>query len=208
MTTFGYGHAGIAALGSINGLRFAIEQIISENYSAMPVIVQAAYEDRVDVMIAINKVDGIGNTFPSATIFNVPVALPRCGNNAISMTPEKGDLGLLVVCDRDISALKESKKESPPGSFRINNLADGVYLPSILNPSNPNQAIAFTNNGILIYDKNGNSISMNQNGIVINGNVSISGSLTVNVGGNPVDLTTHIHDTPRGPSGPPRGPLG
>lgn len=92
---------------------------------------------------------GAGEKLDSGTLYNVPIFRLQRGNSAIVMDPEKGDIGLVAICDADISGIKNTKKESMPASSRKHSLSDSIYLGGVLN-STPTQSITFLNNGISI----------------------------------------------------------
>ena len=140
----------------------------------------------VDVQPLVNQIDGNGNSTPHGTVFGVPWTRLQGGKNCIVCDPEVGDLGYVVVSDRDISAVKSTKKQGNPGSRRKYNLADGVYIGGILNLT-PDQYMQMHEGGIRIVDKNGNSVVMSTTGITvkpalgmpvtIDGNLAVVGDL-------------------------------
>lgn len=87
----------------------------------------------------IKMMDGVGNTQNHGIIYNLPYIRIQGGADAIIMDPKIGDIGLALICDRDISSAK-ANQGSPtamdfynPSTARIANLADGVYLGGCLN---------------------------------------------------------------------------
>lgn len=122
----------------------------------------------VDVQSMVNLIDGQGTSSPRGTIFNVPYIRIQGGKNAIICDPEVNDLGLCVFSDRDISSVKANKGIANPGSRRRNDPADGIYVGGLLNVT-PEQYIRFYPGGIDLVDKNGNTIHMNTDGVIING---------------------------------------
>lgn len=145
----------------------------------------------VDVMPLVSQIDGNNNTQPHGVVYGLPYFRIQGGTNAIICDPVVGDIGYVVVSDRDISSVKKnassitgSANPSPsnqvtPGSARRNDLADGVYVGGILNAT-PKQIIQFTTTGITIADMNGNQIVMGP------GSVNIIGVLQSN--GTPVAI--------------------
>jgi hypothetical protein len=126
----------------------------------------------VDVQPLVRMNDGVGNTTDHGTIYKLPYFRLQAGTDGIVLNPKKGDIGLAVFADRDISAVKKNKKLSNPGSFRIFDKSDGLYLGGFLNKDLV-QYLAFTDDGIIIKDKNGNTFTLNADGIDIldcNGN--------------------------------------
>lgn len=155
----------------------------------------------VQVQPMISMVDGGGNTTPHGTIYNIPYTRVYGGVNAVIMDPAVGDIGYMVVADRDISSWKSQVvgnqtqggqgASSPttqgsgaitPGSNRRFNMADGIYIGGVLNQT-PKQFVTFQSGGITIQDINGNKIVMESGDvtitapkIILNGTVYLGGA--------------------------------
>lgn len=133
----------------------------------------------VDVLPLVKQVDGVGNATPHGTIFNLPYFRLQGGSNAVIMDPQVDDVGIAVVADRDSSSVKSTKAEATPGSKRRFSLADGVYVGGILNGA-PEQYVRFTDDGMILADKNGNVLSMESGKIAATTTVfEIDGALHV-----------------------------
>lgn len=104
---------------------------------------------RVDVMPLVKMVDGVGRTIDHVTVYNLPYFRIVGGSKAVILDPKVGDIGFVVVADRDISAVKASKKASPPGSRRTNNIADGVFIGCFL-ADKPTSYVQFKDSGTII----------------------------------------------------------
>lgn len=140
----------------------------------------------VDVMPLVNQIDGNGNPTPHGTVYGIPWMRMQGGKNCVACDPVVGDIGLVVVSDRDISTVKKTKKQGNPGSRRKYNIADGVYIGGAMNVA-PEQYLQFTSDGVRIVDKNGNSIALSATGIAItpaagmpvtvDGNLAVTGAL-------------------------------
>lgn len=171
---FGYGQQNPNSSASdFNGTSFMIQQAIGRMDTMKVVKVVAVHSNgevdapgTVDVLPLVNQIDGNSNAVKHATIYGIPWTRGQGGTNAVICDPQVGDIGFLVVSDRDISNVKSAKKQSNPGSFRKFNVADGVYIGGILNAT-PEQYIVFTETGLRIVDKNGNMIEMKAGGIVV-----------------------------------------
>jgi hypothetical protein len=87
----------------------------------------------VDVLPLVNMINGIGEKTEHGTIYNVPFFRLQGGVGAVIMEPVVDDIGLMLVCDRDISNVKANKAQANPGSYRMFDLADGLYLGGFLN---------------------------------------------------------------------------
>jgi hypothetical protein len=172
--SFGYGQMEPSDIASeFNLLWFIIQQALGYVRTAIPVQVKSvttalpvgtAFVGIVSVQPLVNQIDGLGNSTPHGTIFNIPYSRLQGGSNAIIMDPAVNDIGLMVVCDRDISSVisnalalsSGSLSSVNPGSFREFNLADGIYIPSVCNAA-PTQYIEFLPNlgGINIFSPGG-----------------------------------------------------
>lgn len=147
----------------------------------------------VDVQLLVSQVDGQGNAFKHGVVSGIPWWRLSGGTSAIIVDPAVGDIGYVIVSDRDISSVKTAAAagkdpQGAPGSFRKNSISDGVYVGSVLTKDAPTQYLAFTADGIKITDKSGNVIEMAAAGITItpapgmpvtvNGQLVVTGILT------------------------------
>lgn len=195
-------------LSQHNALRFLVRQMIGEARHAIPVVVKAVHDGgtgkppTVDVQVLVKLMDGAGNTSDHVTMFGLPAMRLQGGGNAIICDPVAGDVGLAIVSDRDISAVKKNAGAvSQPGSFRRHNLADSIYIGVIIKAADIAQSVQFTANGITIADKNGNTIVMSSSGINLNGvvidshgNITTPGGVMAGAGGaDSVTLQGHEH---------------
>lgn len=104
---------------------------------------------RVEVQPLVQMVDGIGKTFNHKSVFNLPYVRMAGGKNAVIIDPQKDDIGIVVSADSDISGVKKTKKQSPPGSARKFNIADGIYIGMALSEE-PENVIRFKDDGTII----------------------------------------------------------
>jgi hypothetical protein len=187
---------------------FIIEQETGKIRTSTPVKIIAVHgggvgaPPTVDVQPMVNQTDGAGNSTPHGTIYGIPCSRNQGGLNAIINDPVVGDVGHMVISDRDISSLKANNgAQSNPGSFRKGNMADGVYHAGMLQKTAPNQYIQFRSDGITLADNKGNTIvtgsaGVNINGLIIdkNGNLTTPGSIQAGTGGaDSVTLQHHTH---------------
>ena len=103
----------------------------------------------VDVQPLVNQVSGAGKSIPQAVISNVPYFRLQGGTDAVIIDPKKGDIGIVGFSDRDLTAVKNNRAKSNPGSFRRFSSSDGLYFGGVLNGA-PVQYIQFTASGISI----------------------------------------------------------
>ncbi len=127
----------------------------------------------LDVIPLVHQIDGTGETYPHGTIFNVPYHRPQNGTNGIIMDPKAGDIGVIVCASRDISAVKANKGDAAaPGSFRRHDLADALYVGTVIAKDAPQQYIQFTDDGLTLLTPKILTIKCDQ--LVINADTSIS----------------------------------
>lgn len=82
----------------------------------------------VDVQPLVRQMNSDGDTQAHGIIQKVPYLRSTGGKAAFIIDPKEGDIGQLVCADRDISSVKNNRgAESPPGSRRMFDPADGVY---------------------------------------------------------------------------------
>ncbi|WP_258956167.1 Gp138 family membrane-puncturing spike protein [Achromobacter aegrifaciens] len=101
----------------------------------------------VDVQPLVNQLDGAGNAVPHGVLHHLPYFRLQGGTDAVILDPKVGDLGIAVFASRDISAVKASKAQANPGSWRSYDMADGLYVGGLLNGT-PVQYVQFTAGGI------------------------------------------------------------
>lgn len=198
-----------------NRLEAFVRAFFSERWTVRPVRVMAVTNaggvspiGQVTLLPLVQQVDGQGDVTSHGLIYNAPYMRIQGGLNAVILDPQVGDIGIAAFCDRDISAVKASKAESPPGSSRQNDPADAVYLGSII-ASAPAQYVRFSDEGIELVSPV--QVYIQAPAVAIDGNTTINGNLAINGGtvkndGVSIDKT-HRHTgvtTGSGTSGPPR----
>jgi hypothetical protein len=181
-TTKGFGQQDPAdSVGPFNPFAFAIVQALARVATIKIVQIMAVDTNAhtVDVQIAVNQLDGQNNATPHGTIFGIPYAWAMGGKNAFMVDPAADDMGVMVVNDRDISAVKNTKAIANPGSLRKFSPSDGVYLFGIpgLNGTAPEQWIKWTDDGINITAAHGNTLTSDASGWKFVGNVIMQNNL-------------------------------
>ena len=183
----------------VNRLNYIIKTALSGLRTAMPVQVMSVTNSGgispigyVGVMPLVSSLDGDGQVVDHATIYNVPYMRIQGGSNGIILDPAVGDIGLAIVCDRDITAVKSAKKVSPPGSLRKNDMSDMVYLMTIIGAA-PTQYIQFNSSGITINSST--AVTITAPNINSTGTWNHTGGLTAtgDIKGQGTSLHTHTH---------------
>lgn len=164
----------------VGTLHFALRAALARVRTSIPVVVKSVTTDggvspvgRVSVQPLIGSLDGNGIVWAHGIIENVPYIRIQGGANAVIIDPEVGDIGMASVCDRDITATKESAQPSPPGSLRRFDFSDMIYVGTTISSQTPTQYVQFNASGITIQSPN-----------AVNVNATGSGNVTVNAAGN------------------------
>lgn len=152
-----------AFFGEYNKLRYVIESALAKLETSLPVRVDAvrggglAPVGFVDVTVLVAQVTGDGRTVPGVSVPNVPYVRLQGGSNAVIIDPQPGDIGICLFSSRDISAVKNARTAAPPGSARMYDPSDAMYVGGMLN-SAPTQYIQFTEGGIVVHSPTGVTI--------------------------------------------------
>jgi hypothetical protein len=194
--------------GVYNNIRFVVEQALANVQTASVVKVVACSNSggispvgTVDVQILANQVSiGAGGQMvgtPHVTMYTLPYLRIQGGSNAVIIDPQPGDVGIAVFASRDITNVKSTKAQANPGSFRMHDFADGMYLGGLLNGV-PTQYVQFGSGGVTIVSPD--TITLQAPNIVLQGavaqsggNVTIAEDLTVS-GDVVADLTGSTFD--------------
>ena len=209
----------------VAGIQLIISSVMSKTRTSMPVSVMAVTTNGglspigyVDVQPLVSSVDASGVAWEHGIIHNVPYMRIQGGANGIILDPVVGDIGIALVCDRDISTVKNTSKISAPGSNRKFDMSDMVYLMTMIGAA-PTQYIQFNSSGITILSPTKVTINapnvevdastactINSPSIVLNGavsqgsgsyagNATFGGSMTVtgDVTAEGTSVHTHKH---------------
>lgn len=199
--------------GDFNNIAFLVQQALSKMQTSTLVRIEKCTNSGglspvgfVDVTPLVTQVDGKGTPTPHVTIYNLPYFRLQGGANAIIIDPQPGDIGVAVFASRDISKVKSTKKQAPPGSFRQHSFSDGMYLGGMLNGT-PTQYIQFSPEGIRIHSPTlvkldapdiqfvADVVEITAPNFIINGNTQMNGTLnsTGTIVGAGITLDTHTH---------------
>lgn len=165
--TFGYGFMfPNDQLGGFNPIAFIVSQMLAHVRTVTLGVVKGVTNTggvipagTVDVQPLVNMVDGRGNATPHGTVFMLPYFRLQSGTSAIIMDPAVGDIGIMLICDRDVSSVEASQAAAPPPSMRMFNFSDGLYLGGILGTEPPTQFLRFLSpGGFELSDNLGNQM--------------------------------------------------
>ena len=141
----------------------------------------------VDILPLVNQIDGAGNVIKHAVIYKCPYFRLIGGANAVILDPQVGDIGLACFASRDISAVSATQDQAPPGSRRMFDMSDGMYVGGFFGQATA-QCLRFASDGVHV--KSNIAFIVDAPAIQLNGNVTSTGTFTnnsVNIG------STHVH---------------
>jgi hypothetical protein len=191
--------------GSETGaLRFMVKSALSEVATSAVVKVvgvrsngEVAAPTSIDVQMVVHQVDGDGQAHPHGTIFNIPYHRAQNGNSGIIMDPKEGDIGVVVCSSRDISSVKANKGEaSVPGSMRRHDLADAMYVGTVIAKNAPEQYVQFTDDGLALLTPKDMTLTANGTLTIHAAAIRIVGPIE-QTGGSITSNGKHIDDTHR-----------
>lgn len=202
-------HVASDAASDVGKMSYIIRNALSRVRTAMPVQVLAVSNSgglspvgKVNIQPLVNAVDGNGNSWPHGVIYNVPYMRIQGGANGIIIDPQVNDIGIAVVCDRDISTVQNVGNSvnpatghnftSAPGSNRKSDMSDMVYLMTMIGLA-PTQYIQFNSSGITIHSPV--DVTITAPTLHSSGTWSHTGSFTAtgDVVGQGTSLHTHKH---------------
>jgi hypothetical protein len=194
-----------SASGDFAASKFHIDQVLAEISTATLVkIVKAPYDASgnaispgsaaaigyVDVQPLVNQLNGTGKPTPHGNVFHLSYHRYQSGAGAFIADPMVGDIGKMVVADRDTSQVKSTNAQANPGSRRKFDRADGTFF-GCTQGGKPTQWFGWLSKGFNITDAYGNTIVGGQNGVTINGClINQSGDVITKAGH---DLDKHLH---------------
>lgn len=143
------GQAGLQAHSSeADALHFMMRQYMAQVRTAMPVKIVAVHGGgvatvgTVDVQPMVHQQDGAGSTTPHGIVYGLPYSRAQGGASAFIIDPKVGDMGVVVVADRDITKVKNTGGPAAPDSQRRFSLSDGMYVGGAMNAA-PKQYVHF-----------------------------------------------------------------
>ena len=181
-----------------NAHSFLVKQLIGRISTATMVQVMAVTNTGgvspvgfVDVKPLVKLIDGLGNTTPHGTIYHLSYSRIQGGANAVILDPQVGDIGACIFADHDLSTVKATGKEAPPGSRRRFDMADGIYLFCVVGAA-PTQYVQFSAAGIKLLSPT--KITLEAPLIDVIGPMHGSSAIIAGYGGaDQVGLQTHVH---------------
>lgn len=200
--SIGWSQMGLAdANDTYNALRFIIQAALAELAIAKLVRVEAVHAGAgdldpptVDVLPLVSQVDGNGNQVKHGVIHGVQCLRLQGGAGAIIADPMAGDVGLIVCADRDSSsAIASPGDQVTPGSARMYDFADAIYVGAMLNAA-PTSYIRLKADGSLkMADAFGNVLETSAAGFVVT--TAPGGDFTV----NGISVRLHVHPVTTAP---------
>lgn len=134
-----------------------------------------------------------GLVVAQSPIYAVPYFRLQGGSSAVILDPVKGDIGLAVFAERDITGIVQTQQAGPAPTARDHSSADGLYIGGFLNGA-PTQWVHFLANaagidintpgaltleGQTISLTAGTTMTLNApGGLTINANTTLNGTMS------------------------------
>ncbi len=112
----------------------------------------------VSVQPLVHQVDGNGAPWLHGIIGGLPCYRMQGGPCAVVVDPVVGDIGMAVFAMRDISVVKKTLAPSLPGSRRMYDWSDGVYVGALLGVT-PTSFVQVSPGGINITSTSGVTVA-------------------------------------------------
>ena len=168
-------------LDNLNALHYIVNGIVNKvnTVELVRVLAVDTAKKMIDVIPIVKNTNAENKPINESPIYGVKYLQWQYGINGIIAVPVVGDIGLIVVCKRDISQVETGII----GSNRKYCLADGIYLGGIptLNTA-PTQFIEFNQTGISITSPT----QLDVTAPIVNVNATTSATITsaiINLGG-------------------------
>ena len=126
------------------------------------------------------NIDGVMANQPQLT--GVPVAALSMGDFTIRPWYQKGDVGLIVICDKDIDTALDGEI-AEPATDRNHDITDAIFVGGI---AKGGKAPSGLPSNALVLAAGGTYIAVKPDGIEINGTLKLNG----------VDMGNHTHVAP------------
>ncbi|MGJ8524351.1 hypothetical protein LMG33818_000059 [Halomonadaceae bacterium LMG 33818] len=195
--------------GTSNSMIRMVRDLVGANKHIVPCYVtnnsEVDQKKTISVMPIIQGLTGNGLPIDNVEITDIPVMRNQAGDSAIIINPHIGDVGLLLVSDKDISNIT-GPKQAIPGNVGRFTLSNALYLGSIplWCDQEPEEYVQLSGNGSGISIKTPGTLSIEAEkpitinaraGLTINGNVTVNGNVTAEgeVTGNKIPLSKHVH---------------
>ena len=138
-------------------INFAFQKMMQSMNNMLPAQVTAynRLTNRVSIQIMINLITTDGQQVPRPHLVNIPVLVLGGGTFSISFPLEVGDLGWVLANDRDISLFLQTYNQTAPNTSRMNNFADGLFIPDLMKSYN----ISTPNKGYLVIQSQDGTMS-------------------------------------------------
>lgn len=155
-----------------NALIYIINSVVKKVNTVELVRVEAVNQEEKTVTIIpiVQDANAEGNRIPVSPIQDIRYIRWQYGGNAIKATPEVGDIGMVVICKKDIS----NAEEGIIATHREYCIADGIYIGGIFGLNQePTQFVEFTEEGINITSPNDINLTC------LNANINATTSATI-----------------------------
>ena len=154
---------------------------------SMPVKVLAFYPDKMTVDVQPLVKESIDGQYASAApLMGLRAACLCAGEFTIRPWYKRGDVGWVIVSDFDADAVLQTGAEAEPNTARNHAPEDGLFVGGVC--PDGKAPTGLPGNAVVVA-AGGTYIAVSADGVKINGNVTVTGTLSA--GG--IEMTTHTH---------------
>ena len=121
----------------------------------------------VDVQPLVNQMNGDGTPTPHGTVYRLSYFRYQGTNGAHISDPVLGDIGVIIVSDRDTSVVQSTNAAANPGSYRRFDLSDGIYFGCPQDATAPQQYHVWKPTGWTHQDRVGNQVVTTATGMTV-----------------------------------------
>lgn len=193
----------------VNAIEFVVRQIISRGVCTGMIVKILSVDTSAKTLDAQPMVDQVtpdGTSIPHGPIHEIPYGYEQGGSCQIKLDPVAGDIGVIVFAHRDITRVKRTWKNATPQTLRSHNIADAMYVRTLVSSAAPQHVITFDQQeGIAISSPLVVKIKADAQ---ITGNLSVGGNVTASgdVKAGNISLDSHTHSGVQTGSGSTEGP--
>lgn len=201
-------------------LRYGLTNLQAQMWTALPAIVQSVDLDAmtIECVPSIKGVqtneDGSQTFVNMPTLLDVPICFPSAGGFSLTFPIKTGDEVLVIFSSRAMDSWWQLGGYQNPVELRMHDLSDGFAIPGPRSQPNVVEGIS-PDNARLVNDAGtvyleitpaGGINLVAPSGVMITGDLQVTGEVTAKSATLPVALSTHVHTgvTPGGSdTGPP-----
>ena len=170
-------------------MQFAFGKLLQQVNGMLPakVIKYDRTSNRVQVQILIEIITTDGSRVPRPQVASIPVLVLGGGDFMINFPLKPDDLGWILANDRDISLFLQSYQDSPPNTARLNNFADGLFIPDVMRgytiqPEDTDALVISKTDGSIRIAISATGVKITSPTVTVMGDLTVTGAINAEGG--------------------------